>query len=182
MTSRDSIKVVCRIRPENAIETSGAYKHCVKHNEYDISVNVSQIRIQTNLFYFQFSVIRLPKLVKWRVLISLRSIECLVLRPRKPTYSKKLQYPLSMASLMAIMEQFSATDKLEVESPSPWRVAVFMIQWLKGWSQECLSISLRKLKLPTKPLNSTSSVVTWKFTWKEFVTCLMVGTHPLILN
>ena len=41
MSSRDSIKVVCRIRPENAIESGGGYRHCVKHNEYDISVNVS---------------------------------------------------------------------------------------------------------------------------------------------
>ena len=41
MSSRDSIKVVCRIRPENAIEQGGGYKRCVEHNKYDISVCVS---------------------------------------------------------------------------------------------------------------------------------------------
>lgn len=41
MSSRDSIKVVCRIRPENAIEQTGGYKRCVEHNKVDISVNVS---------------------------------------------------------------------------------------------------------------------------------------------
>jgi len=41
MTTRDSIKVVCRIRPENAIEIGGSYKRCVEHNKHDISVTVS---------------------------------------------------------------------------------------------------------------------------------------------
>ena len=41
MSSRDSIKVVCRIRPENAIEQTGGDKRCVEHNKVDISVNVS---------------------------------------------------------------------------------------------------------------------------------------------
>ena len=41
MANRDSIKVVCRIRPENAIELGGAYKRCVEHSEKDISVSVS---------------------------------------------------------------------------------------------------------------------------------------------
>lgn len=42
MSSRDSIKVVCRIRPENAIEQTGGYKRCVEHTDKDISINVSQ--------------------------------------------------------------------------------------------------------------------------------------------
>lgn len=41
MSNRDSIKVVCRIRPENAIESTGGYKRCVEHNTKDISVSVS---------------------------------------------------------------------------------------------------------------------------------------------
>ena len=41
MASRDSIKVVCRIRPENALEMAGSYKRCVEHNDKDISISVS---------------------------------------------------------------------------------------------------------------------------------------------
>ena len=39
MTScRDRIKVVCRIRPENALETQGAYGRCVTFDDTNISV------------------------------------------------------------------------------------------------------------------------------------------------
>jgi len=38
MSSRDRIKVVCRIRPENAIELQGAYKRCVEYTDTAISV------------------------------------------------------------------------------------------------------------------------------------------------
>lgn len=41
MANRESIKVVCRIRPENAIEQGGGYKRCVEHTEKDISVAVN---------------------------------------------------------------------------------------------------------------------------------------------
>jgi kinesin family protein 5 len=37
--NRDSIKVVCRIRPENAIETKGSYRRCVTHDDTKIEVN-----------------------------------------------------------------------------------------------------------------------------------------------
>ena len=43
MSNRDSIKVVCRVRPLNAIELEGNYKRCVEHNNRDISVTVSKI-------------------------------------------------------------------------------------------------------------------------------------------
>lgn len=35
---RDRIKVVCRIRPENAIERSGNYERCVEFDNYNISI------------------------------------------------------------------------------------------------------------------------------------------------
>jgi hypothetical protein len=41
MSNRDSIKVVCRIRPENAIEKQGAYQKCVEHDSTQIQVTVS---------------------------------------------------------------------------------------------------------------------------------------------
>jgi hypothetical protein len=37
-SNRDRIKVVCRIRPENAIEKSGNYKRCVEYDQKNISV------------------------------------------------------------------------------------------------------------------------------------------------
>jgi hypothetical protein len=36
---RDRIKVVCRIRPENAIEKSGNYARCVKFDSTNIAIN-----------------------------------------------------------------------------------------------------------------------------------------------
>jgi hypothetical protein len=41
MTSRDKIKVVCRIRPENALEKSVNYNKCVTYQDYNITVAVS---------------------------------------------------------------------------------------------------------------------------------------------
>jgi len=38
MSSRDRIKVVCRIRPENQIELQGAYKRCVEYTDTSIAV------------------------------------------------------------------------------------------------------------------------------------------------
>lgn len=38
MSTRDRIKVVCRIRPENAIEKAGNYSRCVTYDQYNISV------------------------------------------------------------------------------------------------------------------------------------------------
>ena len=38
MASRDRIKVVCRIRPENKLEIAGAYKRCVEYDSKNISV------------------------------------------------------------------------------------------------------------------------------------------------
>ena len=39
MSTRDRIKVVCRIRPENAIERTGNYARCVTYDKTNISVN-----------------------------------------------------------------------------------------------------------------------------------------------
>ena len=39
--SKDSVKVVCRIRPENHIETSGSYKKVLKYTETDIQIEVN---------------------------------------------------------------------------------------------------------------------------------------------
>ena len=39
MSSRDRIKVVCRIRPENAIEKGGNYRRCVEFEGNNISVD-----------------------------------------------------------------------------------------------------------------------------------------------
>jgi hypothetical protein len=39
MSNRDAIKVVCRIRPENAIEKGGSYRRCVEYEKTAISVN-----------------------------------------------------------------------------------------------------------------------------------------------
>ena len=51
MSSRDSIKVVCRIRPENAIEKGGSYKRCVEHTKQDIQVTVSALMSPWLLIY-----------------------------------------------------------------------------------------------------------------------------------
>lgn len=39
MSTRDRIKVVCRIRPENAIEKAGAYSRCVTFDKLNISID-----------------------------------------------------------------------------------------------------------------------------------------------
>lgn len=39
--SRDTIKVVCRLRPENATEKAGGYKICVSHTKESVKVNVN---------------------------------------------------------------------------------------------------------------------------------------------
>ena len=39
MSNRDRIKVVCRIRPENKIETSGNYRRCVTYEGTNITVD-----------------------------------------------------------------------------------------------------------------------------------------------
>jgi kinesin family member 5 len=39
--TRDSIKVVCRIRPENAIEREGNYNRVVQFTETDIRIEVN---------------------------------------------------------------------------------------------------------------------------------------------
>jgi len=39
MSNRDRIKVVCRIRPENAIETAGSYRRCVTFSDNNITVD-----------------------------------------------------------------------------------------------------------------------------------------------
>lgn len=38
-STRDRIKVVCRIRPENKIELAGDYKRCVTYSGCDITVD-----------------------------------------------------------------------------------------------------------------------------------------------
>jgi hypothetical protein len=47
MANRDSIKVVCRIRPENEIEKKGAYRKCVEHDDTQIEINVSLSSIKS---------------------------------------------------------------------------------------------------------------------------------------
>ena len=54
MSNRDSIKVVCRVRPLNQIELNGNFQICVNHDNTSISVNVSyhikyKISLQTEL-------------------------------------------------------------------------------------------------------------------------------------
>jgi hypothetical protein len=39
MASRDRIKVVCRIRPENKIEKEGNYPRCVTYDSTSITVD-----------------------------------------------------------------------------------------------------------------------------------------------
>lgn len=41
MSSRESIKVVCRLRPLNQIELQGNFKNCVEHDDLSITINVS---------------------------------------------------------------------------------------------------------------------------------------------
>ena len=38
MSNRDRIKVVCRIRPENAIEIAGKYKRCLEWDNSNVSI------------------------------------------------------------------------------------------------------------------------------------------------
>ena len=44
MSNRESIKVVCRVRPLNKIELSGNFQNCVTHDDYMMTVKVSQQR------------------------------------------------------------------------------------------------------------------------------------------
>jgi hypothetical protein len=53
MSNRDSIKVVCRIRPENAIEMGGSYKKCLQHTDKDITISVSYQENLTRPCYSQ---------------------------------------------------------------------------------------------------------------------------------
>lgn len=39
MSSRDRIKVVCRIRPENRIESEGNYGRCLEWDKTNISIS-----------------------------------------------------------------------------------------------------------------------------------------------
>ena len=41
MSNRESIKVVCRVRPLNKIELSGNFQNCVTHDDYMITIKVS---------------------------------------------------------------------------------------------------------------------------------------------
>ena len=45
MTSRDRIKVVCRIRPENKLEKEGNYQKCVTYDDYQIAVSVCSLKM-----------------------------------------------------------------------------------------------------------------------------------------
>ena len=40
MSSREAIKVITRIRPENHLELGGGYKRCVTYDDTNISVQV----------------------------------------------------------------------------------------------------------------------------------------------
>ena len=48
MANRDSIKVVCRVRPENKLELAGNYQRCVEHTDKDIKVTVSSHIVTCN--------------------------------------------------------------------------------------------------------------------------------------
>ena len=41
MSSRDTIKVVCRMRPENKLELAGNYERCLEFDKKNIDVKVS---------------------------------------------------------------------------------------------------------------------------------------------
>lgn len=41
MSNRESIKVVCRVRPLNTIELQGNFQNCVTHDETGITINVN---------------------------------------------------------------------------------------------------------------------------------------------
>jgi len=40
--SRETIKVVCRLRPENKLEKEGGYKLCVTNNDTSLKILVSK--------------------------------------------------------------------------------------------------------------------------------------------
>jgi len=64
MASRDRIKVVCRIRPENKIELAGAYARCVDFDANNISVECvpeSQVSDTAGKHSFAFDAVFGPE-------------------------------------------------------------------------------------------------------------------------
>ena len=41
MSSKENIRVVCRIRPENKIEKDGEYNNCMTYNSSSIKININ---------------------------------------------------------------------------------------------------------------------------------------------
>ena len=132
MANRDSIKVVCRVRPENKLELAGNYQRCVEHTNKEIKVNVSSyLYLHEHCFVsfeFEFSEYKCCRLfqtatsVMRKVLTNLHSMRfSVVIVPRLKSL-KKLLYQLQMEYSRVIMEQYLHTDKQVVESLSRWKV------------------------------------------------------------
>ena len=66
MANRDSIKVVCRVRPENKLELAGNYQRCVEHTDKDIKVTVSS-RLYLQKHHFVQSGYEFPDFVRCRL-------------------------------------------------------------------------------------------------------------------
>ena len=66
MANRDSIKVVCRVRPENKLELAGNYQRCVEHTDKDIKVTVSN-RLSLQKHHFVQPGYEFPDFVRYRL-------------------------------------------------------------------------------------------------------------------
>ena len=91
MASRESIKVVCRVRPLNEIERQGNFQNCVEHDLTSISINVSGIQ---DLIKF-FSVKQMQKAEMRLDSTPLLSIEYSVKVALSRTFLKRWLYQRS---------------------------------------------------------------------------------------
>jgi len=117
--SRESIKVVCRIRPENRIETEGNYPRCVTYTDEAISVSVSRQLIAN-------SAHPIKKELKVAVRTIFNLITSAVQKHLKKTYLKKLRSLSSRESFKVLMELFSHMDRQGLERLSQWKDQTFM--------------------------------------------------------
>ena len=139
MANRDSIKVVCRVRPENKLELAGNYQRCVEHTDKDIKVTVSSHLYlhghRFDQFGFEFPDFEFCRLfqtatsVIWKVLTNFHSIGFLVaIVPRLKSF-RKLLFQLLMVYSRATMELYLHTARLAVERLTQWWEGQLMQTW-----------------------------------------------------
>jgi len=92
MSNRESIKVVCRVRPLNKIELSGNFQNCVTHDDYMMTVKVSLPSA-----YLCSAILKVKKIKTKTLLIVLLLIVSSARIAHSRKFLKKLPFPQLMA-------------------------------------------------------------------------------------